>query len=554
MANKLLRFIRPLSNAAEYEYIKEFFHFIGCFTSNEIVDDSRFSKQVKPKADELDFGQILQMMDNHADATEKPAEFFDLILEFLHKTREAEESNLEIWDEALHPEKVPDRVDVVINFFGQDPYLEECRQQNIDRIYCYFDFDKKWGMVTDNPLSYYEPKNKVDQKPELRFTVLNQMVDRLWKSDVMTRVHLKKIVKYYCGAVGRKDVFHLLQVKKNLRLLNMNDIFSVPDARIDGIPMIPYIKESLNHLVSMYCSLEDCNNEYCLFVRINIQAILHEFGRILNPAEMDEFREIVGRKGVSLLMNPSEMLRVLRLIDCVDPDFISAKLLAAKILQNAFEKNCDEQEYYEKMLCKDLLCSKEYAFIRYRIGHLHEKKYGDRERALDFYRETYEIDREYFPAMFKIGYFNAAEGLTAEAEWWLRAVIKTILHGGELNGNNKHRHSLSMKECQYLYKTYMLLAKIAINDKKEHIARQSVINACLALVKFEEASIVMKISDPTEYEAFLKYHRQSPPVWAMWKVLEYWGKNLVSEPYVDAFVGNSMARWKLIGNISSSGN
>ena len=86
MKNKVINIIRPRGNAAEKEYLKEFFRFIGCFLSDQAVDTGM----------------------------------------------------LNAWGRSLRPKMEPGGVDIVMNYFGEDPYQVDCEIRGNTRIYCYF--------------------------------------------------------------------------------------------------------------------------------------------------------------------------------------------------------------------------------------------------------------------------------------------------------------------------------------------------------------------------------------------------------------------------------
>ena len=98
MPNYILRIIRPVERTAEYEYIKEFFRFIGCLVTDFAVDDSLSVN----------------------------------------------------WIEALRPEKARHSIDIVLNC-KDDPYLDQCKHYGIRRIYCEFNFNELCGTIGNEP-------------------------------------------------------------------------------------------------------------------------------------------------------------------------------------------------------------------------------------------------------------------------------------------------------------------------------------------------------------------------------------------------------------------
>ena len=134
MANIALRIIRPIESAAEKEYIKEFFRFVGCFVSDYVVDD-----------------QVA-----------------------------------ESWEKCLVPDDGENKVDIIINYYGKDPYKNVCQQLNINRIYCYVDFTKNTVRVTTQPdLESMTGSREID-RATVRKNLLTELIQKIWVNDAET--------------------------------------------------------------------------------------------------------------------------------------------------------------------------------------------------------------------------------------------------------------------------------------------------------------------------------------------------------------------------------
>ena len=130
MNNKVINIIRPIENGAEKEYLKEFFRFIGCFLSDWTVDE-QFEND---------------------------------------------------WERLLRPTNEKGSVDILLNFFGRDPYRLECQLRGIKRIYCYFSFEeeKMYGKVTDQPFPSEQMLRQQGNRALLRRDVLNSLIEAIW--------------------------------------------------------------------------------------------------------------------------------------------------------------------------------------------------------------------------------------------------------------------------------------------------------------------------------------------------------------------------------------
>ena len=106
-----IRIIRFFEDAAEKEYIREFFRFVGCIVFDSLIDE-------------------------RLDAR---------------------------WEQNLWPDSEENGVEVVLNYYGDDPYLEECTQRGIQRLYLYFSLDDKIAVCSETAIktkeSILEDKN-----------------------------------------------------------------------------------------------------------------------------------------------------------------------------------------------------------------------------------------------------------------------------------------------------------------------------------------------------------------------------------------------------------
>jgi hypothetical protein len=100
-----------------------------------------------------------------------------------------------------------------------------------------------------------------------------------------------------------------------------------------------------------------------------------------------------------------------------------------------------------------------------------------------------------------------------------------------------------LKETQYVFKAYIMLAKVAINSNREYSAKAFIGKACTAASYFQQACLVQKVSTPSEIRAFGGYHGTSEPVWAMWKVLEPWSEEIILDYEVRETVRENLRRW-----------
>lgn len=496
MGSKVIRVIRPVDNSAEKEYLKVFFRFIGCFLSDTPVDTNILSN----------------------------------------------------WDAALIPENEPGSVDIVLNYFDNDPYVTECKNLNIRRIYCYFDFspEKRWGYVTDTPLlSDYGLQTSQD-KSQLRSSVLMVLINNTWKDNAEECQNVRRIAKAYLEN-SQGDMFQLLQARSCLRVLTMGEVLKEPSAQIAKIQMDSYIKQILSSLWEMWIRLESQSDTYSSYTRVNAAIMINDVVNRLYDSDYGKLSTIQYTQQTFYTIHEGMLIQMLKQIVADDPEFMTAYLLLACCCKNLPVTNRTEEQCYLQILNSVPGNKKRYAFIWYRIGRFYEKKYRDLEKAIDYYRRAVQTDSRFYQAMFKLGYFAAADGRFIDAEAWLNSAIQAIFCGRSTepdpDGTYKNWLSLSLKDSQYAYKTYVLLAKISINNTREYSARSFIGRASLAATKFEEATLIRQASDPKEFNSFEKYHRLSAPVWAMWQVLKPWCEDIIRDYFIRDIVRERLSQW-----------
>lgn len=496
MGSKVIKVIRPVDNSAEKEYLKEFLRFIGCFFSDCPVETRILSN----------------------------------------------------WDKALFPENEPGSVDLVLNFFGEDPFAAECRNLNVKRIYCYFDFDdeKMWGELTIRPLLDESKCKIINDKTVCRSSVLIQLINQIWDDEPSVCRNVCQIAKAYLENT-QGDMFQLLQAENCLRVLTMGEVLKEPTAQVSKIKMDSYIHKILKALLELRESLESQNDSYSCYAKANASLIMNNIESKLYDGDRVKLRSTENGERIFKLSQSDQVKRELCEIVNADPEFLTAYLLLATCCRSKVAADRATEWCYQQILKAVPGNKKRCAFIWYRVGQYYEKKYFDARQALGFYRKAVETDPRFYQALFKLGYYAASEGRFEEAEMWLNKTIQSIFCGRSTEpsetGEYENWLSLSMKNSQYAYKAYMLLAKISVNSDREYSARSFVGRACMAATRFEEATLVRHALKKDEFIPFSQYHKYSVPVWAMWQVLKPWSENIIRDYYIRDIVRERLSRW-----------
>lgn len=499
MGNIMLRIIRPIENAAEKEYIKEFFRFIGCLISDCPVE-------------------------NHLSSN---------------------------WDIALTPRNENDAIDVILNYMGNDPHLQTCQQMGIRRIYSYFDCHTKVAQVTVFPVTVLPAGQET--KVEARQKIIRELINQIWEAEPETRGSIQNIAEIYMSTPER-DLFYFLQSKRCLRVLSMGEVLKEPSAQVRSIPLHPYVLELLSALWEINSRLMKCTDAYSTYTRVNAASMIRETIYMIYDTDRPKLKAIKYQDTQFSLPSVDVLIKEMQRLLTDDPQFYSAYLLMANIYKITIAANDIEELCYKKML--DLVPSRSeaYAFVWYRCAYYYEKKLIDMDKALEHYQMAVKVNPRCYQALFKLGYYAAADGRYNEAESLLNRTIQVIFCGRSPEPDEKGMYgnwlTLSLKDSQYVFKAYILLARIAINRSQEYAAKAYIGRACMAVTNFDEATLIRHLSDEAQdssdvnaFDKFMKYHQQSIPVWAMWKVLSPWSEDIIQDYFIRDVVRQHLERW-----------
>lgn len=499
-----IRIIRFFEDAAEKEYIREFFRFVGCIVFDSLIDE-------------------------RLDAR---------------------------WEQNLWPDSEENGVEVVLNYYGDDPYLEECTQSGIQRLYLYFSLDDKIAVCSETAIktkeSILEDKNNCfNSKYETRTNAVERLIEKIWDKNTDQKNALKDVLCLYKDNSGKDfhtDLFYLLQAKRSLRVLNMGEVLQEPTAKISHIPLQDYIGKILAGLTQFCNELNKTNikNVYTTYAKVNAANMIREVERLLFESEKGKIP--------FYLATEDELIQELLLIQEKEPQFLSIYLLMANVYQVNWKQNLIQEELYKQVLRSLPGNSRRAGFVWYRLGLFYEKN-NDMNQAMYCYQKSVQMDRMCYIAWYKLGYYTARENHYDKAEQYLTQMIKVIFHGRSTSpdedGEYRNWRHINLKELQYVYKSYISRAKIQIIKQGEFSTRALIGKACLDVSKYEDPDIIFKIADPqagtidwSAYQAYLNYHKTSAPVWAMWQVLRPWSEKIVRDSFVRYVVENRLAQWE----------
>lgn len=485
-----IRIINPISVAPIKEYVKEFLRFIGCMVFDCLVEES------------TDYG----------------------------------------WKKALQPSNEKNGVDIIMNYDGGDYFSEECRIKSIKRIFLNISVKDRAYCFSYRDDRHAEPICKyAESRKQLRQSVVSLIIDSIWAEMPDGHEAVSTIfASYTCNSQG--DVFYLIQAKKGLRVLNMGEVLQVPEARVASLSLQPYLNRVLSGLWEIAVNLEKETNTYCVYTRLNTLFLMREVACRINEEERGALSEI-NYNGRRFRIIPIEELCA-QLQEFIEKNtrFISAYLLIANISQLFPRGESLEIACYS--MVRNLLSGygSGHGFIWYKIGLYYEKTRYNLDAAKKSFQRAYQIDKRCYPALFKLGFYAAKENKFTEAESLLNNMINNIFaeKSIEPNTSGKFRawENLSLKEIQYIFKASIFLAKIGINSERELFAKGSIGNACLSATNYEYAALTREISDESDEDwiNYIQYHKNSTPMWAMWRVLLPWSENIIRDDFVKNIV------------------
>lgn len=496
MVNCMIRLIRSYEYSAEKEFIKEFFRLIGCLFTEVVVDWN----------DEIE------------------------------------------WSRKLEPDSQGNVVDIVLNYYGNDPYEETCKRWDVPRLYCFTDFAKKTFSVRSNMSEKSDSAPILcDSKKELRKRIIEALVSEIWRNhpDDVSRIH--HILDLYCNNT-KGDLFYFLQAKHCFRILSMSEVLNEPNAQIPYISMTenPYIREMLAAMWEFRTELESLDDYYSIHAQADADCMIRCVASSLPDDEWDKLPNniSISHKGVAFRAVPVSYSteKLWNIID-KQPGNLPGNLQSYLMLACLYHSIRD-YEMEERCLKYVVRCapekSKGYAFVNFRLARFYEKSYKDYKQAKEYYRISLDWNPENYQALFKLAYFAERDGRATEAQTILERMISVVFRGKSIgedeDGNYPAWDCLTLRESQYIFKASILWAKIADKQDRVYSAKAFIGRACLAATSFSDARIFEKISDGSELVftkgSFSNNQRLGKPAWAMWVVLQRWSEYIIRDDFV----------------------
>ena len=338
-------------------------------------------------------------------------------------------------------------------------------------------------------------------------------------------------------------MFYYLQARRNLEVLAMAEVLQIPEAHVDHVKGMDYIRSMANGFWEVYHSVEDKCDYHSICASLNAINMINDISDRLNMSVEQLFA--IKIQEYSFAQIYSEIFKRVRILLSRESPTVVLYLLLADLSKNESARGFKEREYYCKaiQLIKEST-KREYAFVWYKLGRYFERENSIR-KANDCYQKALKADKRFYPATFKLAQQATQERQYLQAIENYNQLIDSVFYGKSTDPTHTGQYPqwdiLSLKELQYVYKTYIQLARLFIHNRREYSAKACIGKACLACSLFEEAKLVC-FKDTEDKNSFLVYHKHSSPVWAMWKVLQQWSDYITKDDFVRHIVNIRLAK------------
>lgn len=430
-----------------------------------------------------------------------------------------------------------------------------------------------WKTIEGNTLVSKETHSKA----ALESQVLEYLISKIWKDFALDTECIQKVRELYLA----NNLYPLLQYKRAFRVLRMGEAI---DANI-GISKVtpePLIVKMLRSFWCVYAVLrnkqhlstqeppvqgnaEDGRSVYGVYACVNAGRCLRQVCLVLHYLPDADLDCDAGKEGLSQeearfsICGAQTLVKQLEFLLVKDKTFLTAHLLAASISKTSQDLEFAAREYYSYILAQTHPSDIYYAFIQYELGNYYEKIGGNISAAVQYFKQALTQDDNCYQAQYKVSCYDARAGRYQEAEIGFMRLTK-ILFCGRDSDTTANWKQLSLKRTQYVFKSYIWLAKIAYNYYRSTAMVTEWVSKAFQAAKMYQASWLLRRSvdfagesdqkessthrfqettpeqGVKEWEILQGYHKQSEPMHVLWLVLYSWVDGVIQDEYLQTLV------------------
>lgn len=494
-----MRIIHTLETSPEAEYLKTFFEYIGIMVHDEIVQN------------EYAIYQHLNLANDDGG------------------------------------------VDIVLNFSPE--VLSRTHRIPIpNRFYVYYSSNKKQCALANSIDDYrilreMEPYT-LPQKKEIRIEVLGLLIDMIWETDEENRVEIQKIKDYYVSKDEDRDLFYILQAKKQIdNLFWVTKILKVmvqkysnnePGKKsvfLENIEIDEYVERMFLELWRMCCLLKNNDNSYARYAKINTELLLYTLNSYIYIRSKSKL-ERIEFNGLNLQILPHEFI-----IDSL-ADFVENNSLfeLAHVMLSKLAPDFRGSIYpYLINKCENSRFPAYYSSIYCDIGIMFFFLDND-EKAMLYFRKSIKLNPLNIKSSYFMGNYFFRDGKFKMANEYALLPFEMLgIDGSWMQVSNTPLPSSLQFE---LWIINYLRFLIQLENGLEYSMRSTAAIGYACAFNVDSANLTRTLADDDEgaFAEFIKYNEFSEYCWTLYGIASLLA-NFVNDPFIKKLIDEKLSRW-----------
>lgn len=451
----------------------------------------------------------------------------------------------------------PDGIDIFLNFeYPYSLHEFEYDQNHINkdnRFFFYFKIRQKKCAFYDS-VQFSLDLDTIESKDKKQFRIysLDCLINNIWQNDEENYKAIKQLRNEFVNEKENSDLFYILYAFECLKeIITSYFINRENNARLKHheSPILAqigfdnnYIENMFIRLININKKLENSDNPYLLYAKINTQRMImilcsysDELSKkiILGDYPYEQLQYDILNQSMNLInrypwLSSAYPLYIELFNKLKFPSTYSVYEDTYNAIISRIE-NSPTSVYYS------------YIYLQHAVDILN--KYGDDYYTFEKKCQIVEkvIDRvpNNYMAWFNLGLIKAREGKHTGANACLEKIIRF--------DKNSQYTQYTPKELRLYFDAIMLAAQIAINTNAEYSAFAKVNLTTFIADCFQLAEIIQIIGSENEKELidFMQYHMYSLPLYAIYSSLEPWVLVITNASEgTKLYISDIIKRWK----------